>query len=101
MKTLIAETNYDAYFPKEYSSFKSPQSHCNLNFSKNNTCLYRQIDTPNVNPCSSNKDCNSDPTAYAVAKMAGVDALSTVKPIGLARDGRVIYGPFKIDGTTW
>jgi len=22
-------------------------------------------------------------------------------PIGLAKDGRVIYGPFRIDGTTW
>jgi hypothetical protein len=27
--------------------------------------------------------------------------LQTVTPIGLARDGRVIYGPFKADGTIW
>jgi len=27
--------------------------------------------------------------------------LRTVYPVGLAKDGRLIYGPFRIDGNVW
>ena len=27
--------------------------------------------------------------------------MKTMLPIGLAKDGRIIYGPFKLDGTLW
>ena len=27
--------------------------------------------------------------------------MQTMTPVGLAKDGRIIYGPYKIDGTLW
>ena len=49
--------------------------------------------------CSQIPSCKADPKLYAVAKIPA--KLQSLNPIGLAKDGRVIYGPFKADGTLW
>ena len=46
-----------------------------------------------------NKECNTDVKSYAVSFIPR--QLRTITPIGLAKDGRVIYGPYKQDGTLW
>ncbi len=49
--------------------------------------------------CSSDPLCNSDPRKHSIAYVP--EHLQTKLPIGLAKDGRVIYGPFRADGTLW
>lgn len=49
--------------------------------------------------CSTNALCSKDPRQHAIAYIP--EQLQTKLPIGLAKDGRVIYGPYKVDGTLW
>ncbi len=51
--------------------------------------------------CSSNnyRQCKSDPRKHSVSLITG--AQKTIIPIGVAKDGRVIYGPYKEDGQLW
>ena len=52
-----------------------------------------------VTKCSSNSTCKSHQLYYATNYTA--TANRTVKAIGLSKDGYLIYGPFKSDGTFW
>lgn len=49
--------------------------------------------------CTSNSTCKSNPLYYATNYTASANR--TVVPIGLSKDGYLIYGPFKSDGTFW
>eukprot|EP00347_Sterkiella_histriomuscorum_P007666 403348040 len=44
-------------------------------------------------------NCQSDPTAFVKGYTDNTDY--GIKPIGVAKDGRPIYNPYKIDGTLW
>lgn len=43
--------------------------------------------------------CSKNPTWHALAYTP--NPVKTIYPIGLAKDGKVIYGPYKADGTLW
>lgn len=52
--------------------------------------------------CSSSTsfpNCNRDIRAHAIAHIP--EQLQTLTPIGIAKDGRIIYGPFRSDGMLW
>jgi len=64
-------------------------------------CLYASDLKKVAAPCDSASYpmCEQDPRNHSVAYVP--KQLKTVTPIGIAKDGRVIYGPFKPNGELW
>ena len=50
-------------------------------------------------PCSDSESCKSDVRTHATSHTPA--QARTLTPIGLAKDGRVIYGPFTASGLLW
>jgi hypothetical protein len=104
---------YDAFFPKAYGINQSPQSVkvdiCLGSAETFNTYRYRMFspcfyDTSLKTvaaPCSSSEYplCGQDVRKWTLSAVP--QQLQTQLPIGFAKDGRVIYGPYKSDGTLW
>ncbi len=101
---------YDAYFPKlldpnlnvrytfdvclgTYESFRTYRYHM---FSP---CILSPTLKDISALCSSNNNCNSDIKKHSVSLLAKKE--KTMIPIGTAKDGRVIYGPYKANGQLW
>eukprot|EP00347_Sterkiella_histriomuscorum_P007900 403347132 len=110
----LSEQNYDAFYPKAYSTYSSPTSispdGClgNNDFSSYyhyytfSPCIYSteiKIATTAFT-CASDARCNNQKLAYQI-KYFNTAASKIMFPIGLAKDGHIIYGPFKNDGTLW
>ena len=56
--------------------------------------------------CRDTDDCVADPAAFTMAATAYGQSVyysqsTWDSPIGLARDGHIVIGPYKSDGTTW
>ena len=49
--------------------------------------------------CASDTTCSSDPMTYALNYVT--TSYKKLTPIGIAKDGHWIYGPYKDDGTLW
>ncbi len=62
-------------------------------------CIYESILKTQPKLCSSDALCSEDPRKHAIAYIP--EQLQTKLPIGTAKDGRVIYGPFRPDGLLW
>ena len=62
-------------------------------------CMANSIlpDVP-IKLCSDNVDCTNDKFEYAISEYTTKKGLEV---IGMAKDGRAIYGPYKADGTLW
>jgi hypothetical protein len=111
--TGTSEYGYDAFFPKAYGNMKSPRKVevdvCLGTSSFSNTyryymfspCIYESPLKSHARPCSSPDYplCGQDVRNHSLAYVP--KQLQTVSPIGIAKDGKIIYGPFKADGTIW
>ena len=64
-------------------------------------CIYDNALRTVAAPCTSNSYplCSQDPRQHAIAYIP--EQLQTKLPIGIAKDGRVIYGPYRTDGVLW
>jgi hypothetical protein len=51
--------------------------------------------------CDDNSKCNEDKLNYALSYFKNDADFKTLIIIGVAKDGRAIYGPYKADGTLW
>lgn len=49
--------------------------------------------------CSNNADCSKGPKDYSDKVLDTRFKKQNV--VGIAKDGRMIYGPYKDDGSTW
>eukprot|EP00347_Sterkiella_histriomuscorum_P018009 403347133 len=49
--------------------------------------------------CKNLQDCSSDPMAYSIQFQE--DKVQGALPIGIAKDGHMIVGPYKADGLLW
>lgn len=109
--TATSSYGYDAFYPKAYGRRVTPRAlevdQCLGTPENFNTYGYRTF-TPclyGINTyaepfiCSGNSGCANDTMHYALAPVPS--QLRAVNPIGYAKDGRVIYGPFRSDGTLW
>jgi hypothetical protein len=108
-----SEYGYDAFFPAAYGNKKSPRAVetdiCLGTSSFSNTyryymfspCIYESTLKKVAAPCSSElyPGCSTDVRTHALAYVPR--QLHTITPVGVAKDGRVIYGPYKQDGTLW
>jgi hypothetical protein len=108
MNGLSSTTNlYDPFFPKAWGSYT------NLVTEKTDVCLgapdsssiyhYHIMPpckfTPSLaaaNACSNVKSCSDGILAYA---LNGYSTKKTITPIGIAKDGRIIYGPYDETGS--
>ncbi|CDW91426.1 UNKNOWN [Stylonychia lemnae] len=110
--TGTSEQGYDAFFPKNYNlggkvdkvavdqCLGSAQSHNTYRYHMYSPCIYTGISLRDFPAsCSLIASCDEDVTVYAT-KNTPVER-RTITPIGLAKDGRVIYGPFKMNGDLW
>jgi hypothetical protein len=108
-----SEYGYDAFFPKAYGNKQSPRAVetdiCLGTSQFTNTyryymfspCIYETSLKTVAAPCSSDlyPGCSADVRSHSVAYIPR--QLQTITPVGVAKDGRVIYGPYKADGTLW
>lgn len=54
--------------------------------------------SPTAKTCASDTTCKSDKSTYILKAKS---SQKTLTPIGIARDGHKIYGPYDEDGNTW
>jgi len=109
-----SEYGYDAFFPKAYGNMNSPQAvsvdiclgtawtYNTYRYYSFSPCIFEGLSIKTVSaPCSSSlyPECGTDVRAYALSQVPLT--LQTMIPIGIAKDGRIIYGPFKTDGSLW
>ena len=109
-----SEFGYDAFFPKAYGNMRNPQAMqvdiCLGNAYSYNTyryysfspCIFSGLSIKTISsPCVSGAypQCGQDIMQYTLSMIPAT--MQTMIPIGLAKDGRIIYGPYKSDGTLW
>jgi hypothetical protein len=107
-----SEYDYDAYFPKAWggkqtdivkiqpdlclgSSMYSEAYHYYM-FSP---CIYENDVKSLSGPCSSDVNCTADIRTYSVMKIK--HAQKSFMPIGIAKDGHIIYGPYSNNKVLW
>lgn len=63
-------------------------------------CLSAGLSDLGINPigCDEDNDCHLDRIDFS---LRGFGTQPNLNPIGIAKDGHVIYGPYKEDGTIW
>ncbi|CDW71858.1 UNKNOWN [Stylonychia lemnae] len=109
--TSASEFKLDPFYPKQnglkLKEQKTNVDSCMGTATSYSTYMY-QIFTPcmfkmnidrRVSQCSQIKNCSDNATNYIVSNTD--IGLKTIAPIGIARDGRVIYGPYRWDGNLW
>eukprot|EP00347_Sterkiella_histriomuscorum_P020938 403335876 len=104
----VNEFGYDAFFPIKYGEKLNPQgveADICLGSVYQSTYKYHMF-SPCILPNSLQKisapcdnDCQKQIAAHSISTIP--DKLKTIFPIGLAKDGRVIYGPYNSDQTLW
>lgn len=64
-------------------------------------CIYPSVAKTYAAPCDNIKYplCGTDPKAHAIYYVP--TTLKNVNPIGIAKDGRLIYGPYNYYGKLW
>lgn len=103
------EAGYDFIKPKAYSNFTIPieleVDNCLgvtiggvYRFHSYSHCIFS---VPSIAPkkCQNITECNSNPITYALSQTPS--EFKTLKEIGIAKDGRVIYGPYKSRDSIW
>ncbi len=111
------ELKYDAFFPKAWGTNQSPdepeskyafdvclgtyQTERTYRYHMFSPCILSTTLKTVVASCDSvnYEECTSDPRKYSVSLMQANE--KTMIPIGVAKDGRVIYGPYKANGQLW
>ncbi|CDW77193.1 UNKNOWN [Stylonychia lemnae] len=102
---------YDAFFPKQYGTNSFPKKietdQCLGTTSESNTYRYHMFspcifeialrDTPSL--CVNSSSCSADVRNHSVSHVPSQKRTQT--PIGIAKDGRLIYGPYRKDGKLW
>ncbi|CDW86089.1 UNKNOWN [Stylonychia lemnae] len=104
---------YDAFFPRAYENNINPREIlpdvCLGQASTYNTYRYHMFSpcifdnslklTQANQQCFSHAGCKADKLTHSVSKLTYRQR--NIIPIGLARDGRMIYGPYNQDGQLW
>eukprot|EP00347_Sterkiella_histriomuscorum_P015726 403355911 len=106
--------NIDGFFPKNWTGQLTLQYHQNdvcmgtskqynvYRYHMHSPCIYPGSPlAQKILPCLDEyaANCSSNPTDY-VFKYTPMEQYG-IRPIGIARDGRPIYGPYKQDGSLW
>lgn len=108
-----SEYGYDPYFPQAFGNRNEPRpieaDAClggsttaqTYRYHMFSPCIYGALINIkyDVSKCSDKPECASDIKSYALSYIPS--QLRTMSAIGIAKDGRVIYGPYKLDGTLW
>jgi len=102
---------YDAFFPKAFGTRNSPQkidvdvclgtadNYNTYRYHMFSPCIYDIALRGVAKDCASDAVCSRDVRNHSIANIP--DQLRTQDPVGLAKDGRVIYGPYRSDGNLW
>lgn len=109
----LSNEDVDPFFPNYYGSVTDleaakehvdlclmhPEATGNLHYHMMSPCILAP-DTygRNVSPCTDSTTCGTDKVGWALGGYANYTSLT---PIGIAKDGHVIWGPYKDDGTVW
>jgi hypothetical protein len=112
LKPGTSEIGYDAFFPKSFSGNAVPLAEIDpdlcLGSSTYSTAYHYYMFSPCIldqkikhvaAPCSSNSKCSEDQVTYYLRLMSA--ELKQLVPVGIAKDGRIIYGPFNDKGELW
>lgn len=101
-----SEYGSDAFFPVGYKTGTASRlnfdvclgiqdSYKTYRYHSFSPCIYDITKRAQAKSCADDGSCNANPIKYAVDNVPQV--FKGISPIGLARDGRVIYGPYRGD----
>ncbi|CDW90817.1 UNKNOWN [Stylonychia lemnae] len=105
------ENGYDSFFPQAYGVNQNPVKnefdHClglqntfnTYRYVMFSPCMYDISLRKEAVPCILSPSCNASVIDHA--QLYAPRQIKTVLPIGFAKDGRVIYGPYRQDGNLW
>ena len=108
-----SEYGFDAFYPKSYGNkiasssmvvdvdicLGNANSFSTYRYHMYSPCVYDISIKSIAEDCSQNSQCSQSVTSWALSQTP--QSQQTMLPIGLARDGRIIFGPYKSDGTLW
>ena len=108
-----SELHYDAFYPKDYSTYtthgsiKSDQCLGNNDHSSYyhyytfSPCLLPSTAKSSLTGeiCDNVPACKSDPKTYSVGSITNGN--KKLIPVGIAKDGHMIYGPYNENGELW
>ena len=106
-----SDYGYDAFFPQAYGNRKNPRA-VDVDICLGTSFTYRTYRYYMFSPCLFDEDlastaklcrddavCSTDVRVHAASHVP--ENLKTMTPIGIAKDGRVIYGPYNSLGELW
>ena len=106
-----SEYGYDAYFPQAFGNRRNPRA-VEVDICLGSSLTFRTYRYYMFSPCIFNEElgqtaqlcrddsvCSEDVRVHAATNVP--ENLKSIHPIGIARDGRVIYGPFNSLGELW
>ena len=107
-----SELGYDAFYPASFGEGSSSPSGIDpdlcLGSSAYSTAYHYYMFSPCIleskikylaSACSTNQKCNTDKPAYITSFLGG--GAKAEVPIGIAKDGHLIFGPFNAKGKLW
>ena len=113
--TAISDYGLDAFFPKAFGSktnvkyveidqcLGSSDTDSTYRYYMYSPCMFSGVSLRSqAKLCRNEKNyelCHKNPTWHALAYTPA--QVKTIHPIGLAKDGKVIYGPYRADGELW
>eukprot|EP00347_Sterkiella_histriomuscorum_P021481 403333829 len=114
----VSELGYDAFFPKKFGRrtdidevevdlcLGSLQTFRTYRYHSYSPCMYdgTTLRKAQQKLCKDSVECSGDgedTSMWTYAAKHTNQAVRSVNPIGIARDGRVIYGPFKSTTELW
>lgn len=113
--TAISAEQTDAFFPNYYANVTDlkratervdtclihgdSQMHNHLHYHMLSPCILEPEKYNNkTEPCHPGTECGKDMKEWV---LKGYENYKYLNPIGLAKDGHIIWGPYKDDGTIW
>jgi hypothetical protein len=102
---------YDAFFPKAYGTRTTPRAievdvclgtadnYNTYRYHMFSPCIYDISLRDTAKDCANDAVCSKDVRNHSLAHIP--EQLKTQDPIGIAKDGRIIYGPYRTDGLLW
>lgn len=76
-----------------------PEAQGNLHYHMLSPCILEpEKYGSDVTPCLSESTCGQDMVSWA---LRGYEDSKSLTPIGIAKDGHILWGPYKDDGNVW
>ena len=93
-RALLTHVNPDACLGTTHASDEQAYHYYTMS-----PCITPSIAQLYAFTCEDDPNCKENKVEYLTSNFSS--SLQTILPVGLAKDGHIIYGPYRIDGSLW